>query len=109
MKWHREFFTSLRTNVITIQRSVRRFLARRDIIKQRLVTYLSQELNILRNVKQIENYQLFGKNNLQDSGMSELVKPHTPYSMKKIQLFTKVLDLHVITDMSEIYSLPWSS
>ena len=51
MKWVREFYEKLRNDVIIIQRSVRRFLARRDIIKQRLVGYLGQEINIMKNVK----------------------------------------------------------
>eukprot|EP00347_Sterkiella_histriomuscorum_P008181 403346072 len=108
MKWHKEFFSSLRNNVITIQRSIRRFLARRDIIKQRLVSYIGQELNILRNVKQIENYQLYGAQ-ADGAALQEIIKPHTPYSMKKIQLFLKTIDMHILTDLQEIYSQPWST
>jgi len=33
MKWTREFYQKLRSDVIVVQRAVRRFLARRDIIK----------------------------------------------------------------------------
>lgn len=38
-----------------------------------------------------------------------MIKAHTPYSVKKIQLFSRVVDLHVQTDLSEIYNNPWSS
>ena len=107
MRWYREFYLKLRNNAIIIQRSIRRFLARRDIIKQRLVHYLSQELSVLNNVKRIESHQLFGIN--ADGSFTEAIKPHTPYSVKKIQLFTKVVDMHIITDLSDIYSAPWAS
>jgi len=40
MKWYREIYLKLKKNVTTIQRGVRRFLARRDIVKTRLATYL---------------------------------------------------------------------
>jgi hypothetical protein len=50
---------------------VRRFLARRDIIRERLVTYLGKELSVLSNVKDMENYQLFGMvNGVSLDGMS---------------------------------------
>lgn len=38
----------------------------------------------------------------------DLIKQHTPYSVKKIQLFTRVLDMHIITDLNEIYTNPWA-
>lgn len=38
-----------------------------------------------------------------------MVKQHTPYQMKKVYLFSRVIDCHVITDNSDIYSTPWST
>lgn len=38
-----------------------------------------------------------------------LAKEHTPYSVKKIQLFSRVIDQHILTDLSEVYSQPWGS
>jgi hypothetical protein len=32
-----------------------------------------------------------------------------PYGLKKLKFFTKVIDEHVITDLSEIYSKGWAS
>ena len=37
------------------------------------------------------------------------MKHHTPYSVKKIFIMQRVVDLHVISDVSEIYSMPWAS
>ena len=33
----------------------------------------------------------------------------TPYTMKKIFLFSRVADVHVLTDLSEMHSTPWSA
>lgn len=60
MKWHRQFYLKLRTDVMTIQRCVRRFLTRRSVIKERLVTFLAQETSALGRVKQLEDYVLQG-------------------------------------------------
>lgn len=38
-----------------------------------------------------------------------LLKTLTPYSIKKIHFFTRVIDLDILVDLSEIYSHPWSS
>ena len=38
-----------------------------------------------------------------------LLKTVTPFSIKKIHFFTKVIDLNILVDMSEIYEHPWSS
>ena len=38
-----------------------------------------------------------------------MVKSHTPYSLKKIFLFNRITDLHVITDISDMHSTPWSA
>jgi len=110
MKWYREIYHKLRKDTTTIQRGVRRFLARRDIVKQRLATYLGQEMSILNNIKQVEYTYLFApsfdadayqKNNMN-------IQTHTPNSLKKITLFSRVIDMHVMTDISDIYTVPWS-
>lgn len=38
-----------------------------------------------------------------------LLKALTPYSIKKIHFFTRIIDLSILTDLSEIYQNPWSS
>ena len=56
------------------------------------------------NVQEMEHFQLFG-----DDGNSALIKQHTPYSVKKIQIMERVIDLHVVSDLSETFSIPWAS
>lgn len=38
-----------------------------------------------------------------------LLKTLTPYSIKKIHFFTRVIDLNILVDLSEIYTHPWSA
>lgn len=38
-----------------------------------------------------------------------LLKTLTPYSVKKIHFFTRVIDLDILVDLSDIYTHPWSS
>ena len=38
-----------------------------------------------------------------------LLKTVTPYTNKKIHFFTRVIDLSILVDLSDIYSQPWSS
>ena len=56
------------------------------------------------NVREMENFQLFG-----DDSDPGLIKNHTPYSIKKIFLFNRVSDMHVLTDLSEMHSTPWAA
>lgn len=63
-------------------------MARRDMIKERMRGYLMQEYQIMENVREMESFMLFG-----DERNSEaLVKEQTPYSMKKIFLFNRIVD-----------------
>jgi len=57
-------------------------MARRDMIKERMRDYLTQEYQIMDNVREMENFMLFGS-----EGSGALVKQQTPYSAKKIFLF----------------------
>mmetsp|Transcript_3877 Transcript_3877/g.4539 ORF Transcript_3877/g.4539 Transcript_3877/m.4539 type:complete len:80 (+) Transcript_3877:3437-3676(+) len=79
-------------------------MARRDMIKERMRDYLTQEYQIMDNVREMESFQLFGS-----EGTSGLVKQQTPYSAKKIFLFSRVVDMHVITDLSDMHQTPWSA
>ena len=63
-----------------------------------------QEFQVLENVREMESFQLFG-----DESNPGLVKNHTPYSLKKIFLFNRITDLHVITDISDMHSTPWAA
>lgn len=55
MKIHRDVFNMIKRNVFVLQRGVRRFLARRDMIKERMKDYLMQEFQIMNNVRDMEN------------------------------------------------------
>ena len=43
MRWYRQVYTKIRTNTMVLQRAVRRYMARRDMIKERMRDYLTQE------------------------------------------------------------------
>ena len=74
------------------------------MIKVRMRNYLMQEYQIMENVREMENFMLFS-----DEKNSTLIKTQTPYSAKKIFLFNRIVDQHVITDLSDMHSTPWSS
>jgi alpha-tubulin suppressor-like RCC1 family protein len=38
-----------------------------------------------------------------------LLKTITPYSLKKISFFTRVLDLNIMVNLQDVYELPWST
>lgn len=85
-------------------------MARRDKIKERLWMFLKQELQVIENVKAMEYAQLHG--NLESRGKAQrlgLLKALTPYSIKKIHFFNRVVDLDILVDLSEIYPHGWSS
>lgn len=71
------------------------------MIKERMQDYLMQEFQIMNNVRDMENVQLENSN-------TELIKTHTPYTLKKICVFTRVADLHVISDLQEMHGTPWA-
>jgi hypothetical protein len=50
----------IKKNVIILQKAYRRYMARRDQMKVRLLKYLTQELQVLENVKAMEFTQLHG-------------------------------------------------
>jgi hypothetical protein len=54
MKWTRRIFNVIRKNVIFLQKAFRRYMARRDQVKIRLYNFLTQELQVLENVKAME-------------------------------------------------------
>ena len=38
-----------------------------------------------------------------------LLKAITPYSLKKINFLTRVIDISIMVDLQEIYQVPWST
>ena len=43
MRWFRQVFMTIKSNTMVLQRAVRRYMARRDMIKERMRDYLMQE------------------------------------------------------------------
>lgn len=60
MKWTRRVFLVIKKNVVILQKAYRRYMARRDKIKERLWMFLKQELQVIENVKAMEYAQLHG-------------------------------------------------
>ena len=108
MLWIRQFYLKLRSDVMTIQRCVRIFLTRRGLVKGRLAEYLTDEIHCLGKARSYESYQLKNSTEAQENNLQYL-KPPTAYSTKKLSFFTKVLDLHVLTDLSEVYPKGWAN
>lgn len=54
MRWYRNVFTMLKKNTMILQRAIRRYMARRVIIKERMRDYLIQEFQVLNNVREME-------------------------------------------------------
>lgn len=98
----RQVFVMIKKNTMVLQRGVRRYMARRDMIKERMRRFLTQEYQVMENVREMENFQLFSDNTGQ-------VRNVTPYTIPKIFLFARTADMHVITDLSEMHSTPWSA
>ena len=54
MRIFREVFLMIKRNVMILQRGVRRYMARRDMIKDRMSNYLMQEFQVMNNVREME-------------------------------------------------------
>ena len=91
-------------NTKILQRGMRKYMARRDMIKERMKIYLTQEFTVMNNVREMEQFQLFG-----NDADPDLLKQHSPYGIKKIFLFNRLADMHVLTDLSAQYPTPWAA
>lgn len=56
MRWMRQVFVLIKKNTMILQRGVRRYMARRDMIKERMRRFLTQEFQVLENVKEMEQF-----------------------------------------------------
>ena len=56
MRWYRNVFKMIRKNAMILQRAIRRYMARRVIIKERMKDYLMQEFQVLQNVREMESF-----------------------------------------------------
>ena len=63
-------------------------MARRDMIKTRMRAHLMQEYQLMENVREMESFMLFGD----EQNAQSLVRAQTPYSQKKIFLFSRIVD-----------------
>ena len=108
MKWLSTLFQKLRFEVRKIQRVVRKFLIRKKVVQERLVEFFSKEVNALENARNFEKFALFGDSSTQEERVS-FFKSHTPYNLKKISLFSQLIDIQIRCDTSDVYENPWSS
>ena len=69
-----------------------------DVIKPELI----EELKILDNTKEIERSTLFEEED------GQFMSDFTPYSLKKIHLFSYIIDYHLMADTSDVYETPWT-
>ncbi len=56
MRWFNHVFKKIKTNTMVLQRAVRRYMARRDMIKTRMRDYLMQEYQSMENVREMESF-----------------------------------------------------
>jgi len=107
MRWLTSLFQKIRFEVRKIQRVVRRFLIRKKKVQERLVNFFSKEVALLDNVRNVENYAMFG-DSTSEAERSNFFHNHTPYNLKKISLFSQAIDIHIMCDTSDVYETPWS-
>ena len=60
MRWFKQVFQNIKANTMVLQRAVRRYMARRDMIKTRMRAHLMQEYQLMENVREMESFMLFG-------------------------------------------------
>ena len=108
MKWLSTLFQKLRFEVRKIQRVVRKFLINKKVVQERLIDFFSREINALENAKNFEKFALFGDSSTQEERVS-FFRNHTPYNLKKISLFSQLIDIQIRCDTSDVYENPWSS
>lgn len=56
MRWVRQVFLMIKKNTMILQRGVRRYMARRDMIKERMRRFLTQEFQVMENVREMEQF-----------------------------------------------------
>ena len=74
--------------------------------------FVNKEYSILQNHRAVENYNLFKEEVGRPEGevMSErksFIKGYSPYSVKKINLFSYLADCYIM--VSDVYETPWSN
>lgn len=107
MKWLSTLFQKLRFEVRKIQKVVRKFLIRKKMVRERMYEFFGKEVNLLENVRNVENFAMFGDGSF-NSERSSFFQNHTPYNLKKMSLFCQVVDIQIKFDTSDIYETPWS-
>ena len=107
MRWLTTLFQKLRFEVRKIQRVVRRFLIRKKGVQDRLIEFFGREVSLAENTRGVENFALFGDSS-QTEERTDFIKSHTPYNLKKISLFSQIIDIDIKHDTSDIYETPWS-
>lgn len=72
-----------------------------------MIEFFPQEVTSLENVKNVENFAMFGdpENEGERNGF---LQNTTPYNLRKVNLFSQVVDVQVLCDTSDVYETPWS-
>ena len=124
MKWLSHMYQKSRGAAIQIQRGVRSFLIRRKALRDRMSGFIAKEGLILDNVRNLETSNLLQGvgSQVMDSGMGNLdpskshihnilpcLRTYSPYANQRIYLFSIILDLDILQDVSSIYNPPWTS
>ncbi|CAI2359384.1 unnamed protein product [Moneuplotes crassus] len=107
MRWLSTLFQKMRFEIRKIQRCTRKFLIRKKKMKERLMEFFPQEIASLENVRNVENYAMFGEPE-EDEDKNNFFKNHTPYNLKKVNLFSQIVDVQLLCDTSDVYETPWS-
>lgn len=64
-------------------------------MKERLIEFFPRELSLLDNVRNVENYAMFGDTST-EAERSNFYENHTPYNLKKVNLFSQAVDVHIL-------------
>ena len=137
MKEEHQYFTQLRKATLIIQSKIKKWLAERHTVKERLRIYTGDRELAAQKVKIIESNNLYpyaesspkfptqidksygvskidmmGMGTIsspqKQMGMFQCLKPFSPFEPQKISLFALPIDMHIMADISEIYNPPWS-
>jgi myosin-5 len=134
-RWLYALFKKVMQDIKRIQRTFRAFSLRRQVTQERLNTYILSENSKHENMKVLEASELFSRPDLSVSSdlnsrylatvaesaalMNKLAltstgsvalqsKPVSPFHLERLYLFTRVLDLDLLTDSSLVYEPTWS-
>ena len=109
MKWYSSIYKTLRNATRIIQRNVLKWMYTKRIKEQRNVPYLECEKSLFRNQKKSEQSFLFSEGDPETGeGPLNQIKRLSVYSINRINMFIKVVDVDILADLSDVYESSWS-